>query len=356
MMFKKSLFIFSLFVLTLTLSACSINFGGSKPPPSDAGVYKSADSGEKWAQIKLVPSISGAPGSIANISVMDMEMDPQDNKAIYLGTERSGIYYTYDGGVRWAKLKGFPNGKVNSIVVDPDNKCIIYATFGKFIKKTTDCGRNWNDIFIEDGGAEITEVAVDFYNTNIIYAGTSKGRLYKSFDQGRKWSTPFNTISGNIVNILIDPNDSRIIYFATKKKGIFKSIDAGVSIINLKDNFKDFKGYNDYRDLIFNPSKQNSMFLLCKYGILKTEDGGESWSALPLLTSPNQADIQVIAVDPKNDKNIFYTTKTTFYKTTNSGSDWKPKKLFSTKTPTNFLIDPEDSNIIYMSFNFPQKK
>ncbi|MCK4744690.1 hypothetical protein KAS41_01365 [Candidatus Parcubacteria bacterium] len=355
-MFKKSLLVFSLSVLSLTLSACSINFGGSKAPPSDAGVYKSADAGEKWAQIKLVPSISGAPGSIANISAVDMAMDPQDNKAIYLGTERSGIYYTYDGGTRWSKLKGFPNGKVNSIAVDPNSKCVIYATLGRFIKKTTDCGRTWRDIFIEDGGAEITEIAIDSYNTNIIYVGTSKGKLYKSFDQGRKWSTPFNSISGNIAKILIDPIDTRIIYFATLKKGIFKSTDAGVNISDIKESLENFKGYNNYRNLIFNPSKQNSLFLLCKYGLLKTEDGGESWSAIPLLTAPNQADVRVIAVDPKNDKNIFYTTKTTFYKTTNSGSDWKPKKLFSTKTPTNFLIDPEDSNILYMSFNFPPPK
>lgn len=356
MMLKKFLFLFSLFVLSLTISACVINFGGSKPPPSDAGVYKSIDAGEKWAQIKLVPSISGAPGSIANVSVIDMVIDPQDNNAIYLGTERSGIYYTYDGGVRWNKIKNFPKGKVNSIAIDPDSKCIIYATFGKFVKKTTDCGRTWSDIFIEDSGTNITVVVIDSYNTNIIYVTTSKGKLYKSFDQGKKWSTPFNNISGNVVKILIDPNDTRMMYFATKTKGIFKSIDAGINFTSLNENFKKFKGYNNYRDLLFNPSKQDSLFLVSKYGLLKTEDGGESWFAIPLLTAPGKADIRVMAVDPKNDKNIFYTTKTTFYKTTNNGSDWKPKKLFSSKIPTDFFIDSKDSNIMYMSFNFPPPK
>lgn len=357
MMFKKSLLAFLLLALSLTLSACGINFGGSKKQPaSDAGVYKSIDAGEKWSQIKLVPSITGAPGSIGKVSVLTMVMDPQDNKAIYLGTERQGIYYTYDSGARWSKIKNFPSGRVHSIAVDPDSKCIIYATFGKFVKKTTDCGRTWRDIFIEDGGAAITAVAIDYYNTDIIYIGTSKGRLYKSFDQGKEWSTPFNTISGNIAKILIDQSDTRIIYFATRKKGILKSTDGGVKITNLSKSFKSFKGYNNYRDLFFNPSKQNSLFLVSSYGLLKTEDGGESWSSIPLLTAPGKADIRVMAVDPKNDKNIFYTTKTTFYKTTNNGSDWKPKKLFSSKTPTNFFTDPKDSNILYMSFNFPPPK
>ena len=47
------------------------------------------------------------------------------------------------------------------------------------IKKTTDCGRTWDTVFIDNDPIEITAIAVDHYNTNIIYAATSVGIIHK---------------------------------------------------------------------------------------------------------------------------------------------------------------------------------
>ncbi|MBT4277204.1 hypothetical protein HOD96_00445 [Candidatus Falkowbacteria bacterium] len=355
---KKIIIFLLLAPLVLTGQACQLGFGGKKQEiKPDAGVFKTADAGVSWKQIAAVPSISGSPGSIGRVSVGTVEVDPQDNKAIYLGTDRNGIYYTYDGGVRWNKMSSFPKGKVYSIKIDSTSKCIIYATHKNSVRKTTDCGRNWSVLFVADNAKTvISALAIDFYNTNIVYAATSGGVIYKSFDSGATWSTPFNKISANIVKFLMDPYDSRIIYAATKKKGIFKTTDAGINWVSLAENLKQFKGYNDYRGLFFNPSKQNSLILVSKYGLLKTEDGGEIWSSVPLLTSPGAADIRAATVDPKDDQILYYSTRTTFYKTINNGSDWETKKLFSTKLPTFMIHDPEKSGVIYMTFNYPASK
>ncbi|NCF75099.1 MAG: hypothetical protein GWO87_01250, partial [Xanthomonadaceae bacterium] len=280
-----------------------------------------------------------------------------DNQAIYLGTERSGIYFTYDGGIRWNKIKSFPDGKVYSIKVDPKNKCVIYATFKNSIKKTIDCGRTWKTVFVDNNTKlSITTLSIDPNNTNIIYAGTSKGVIHKSFDRGNTWSTPFYKIGDFIMKFLIDKHNSNIIYLATKKKGIFKTDNAGVDWSDINSSLKKFKGYNDYRDMFFNVSKKDSLILVCKYGLLKTEDGGISWTSLPLLTSPGKADIKVALFDSKNDSIVYYATKTTFYKTINNGSDWTTMKMFSSKTPTCMISDPENSSIIYIGFNCPTSK
>lgn len=354
---KKNLVLTLLFILLVTTGQ-SCQFGiqtdKNKDVIPDAGVWKTTDGGATWLQVKNIPTASGKPGSIGAVNVLTMEVDPQDNNAIYLGTMANGIFFTYDGGATWQQRNSFSTGKVYSVKVSPDSKCIIYATLNNTVQKTTDCGRTWNTMFIDnDAGTEIKALAIDHYNSNVIYAGTSKGILHKSFDYGATWSTPFNKISGNIVKFLVDPKDSRIIYMPTVGNGIYKSINAGVDWLSLNENLKEFKGHNEYRSLIFNPAKENSLFLASKYGLLKTEDGGTVWTPIPVLTDPGRADIRVVNVNPKDDRIIYYTTRNIFYKTVNGGSDWETKKLFTTKAPNEFNIDMTNPNIMYMGLAYP---
>ncbi len=352
--------IFSLIILSLSLiflGGCSFGFGSNKGNLPDAGVYKSVDYGKHWRQIAAVPTISGHPASIGRVGVLCMTLDPEDHNTIYLGTERNGIYYTYDGGQEWQHFDSFPKGKVYDIKVDPSSKCILYATYKNLVKKSTDCGRSWQTIFVEDNPQiEMTALAIDNYNTNILYAGTSHGVVYKSFDAGHSWSTPFKKVDSYIKKILVNPLDTRIIYVATRSNGLFKTTDAGKTWKDLNKNLSKYPGYNQYIDLFFNPSRKNSLFLISRYGLLKTEDGGLTWEPIPLLTAPGRADIRAGAVDPKNDNYLYYATKTTFYRTVNGGKDWVATKLFSTKPPTAMLVDPQQTNVIYTSFSYPIKK
>ena len=125
-------------------------------------------------------------------------------------------------------------------------------------------------------------------------------------------------------------------------------------MINLSEYLKGYPGNANYKNLFFNPSKDNSLILVSSYGILKTEDGGLTWVAIPLLTEPGKADIRAVAVDPLDDRIIYYVTRNIFYRTINNGSDWETKKMFSTKLPsTNFIVNPENRNVMYLGFTYP---
>ncbi len=353
----KNKVIFFLLLLPLILTGQSCKIGSSDKVLPDSGVYKSVDGGTRWKQIVSVPTISGKPQKIGTISVNTVEMDPQDNNAIYLGTKNNGIYYTHSGGASWMSMKSYKAGLVNSIEVDPDIKCIVYASFKNTVVKTSDCGRTWRTIFVENNEKIIVKsIAVDSYNNKIIYIGTSNGTIHKSFDGGGTWSTSISRVPGDIVKFLMDPNDTRIIYVATMKAGLFKTVDSGVNWKNLNESLKGFAGYNNYKSLLFNPSKKNSLFLASSYGILKTEDGGLTWRSIPLLTAHGKADIKSIAVDPRDDNNIFYTTRNIMYRTFNNGKDWETRKMFSTKNATNMIFDPNNSLVLYMTFEYPQEK
>jgi photosystem II stability/assembly factor-like uncharacterized protein len=354
----KKIFLLSLlFVLIVTTGqSCQMGFNSKKKKEvlADAGVYKSVDSGLTWKHIPSVPTVSGRPGSIGTANIIVMEVDPQDNNTIYLGTATKGIFFTYDAGSTWQQRPSFKSGKVSAIEVDPSSKCIIYSSLKNTILKTTDCGRTWDTVFIDnDTGAEIIALAVDHYGTNIVYAGTSKGVVHKSFDSGKTWSTPFSKIKGKMVKFMIDPKDSRIIYVPTVSSGIYKSLNSGEDWDNLNDYLKEFKSYKAYKQLIFSPSKDNSLILASNYGLLKTDDGGFTWNPIKLLTEPGKAVINSVAVNPFDDKVVYYNTKNIFYKTINSGGNWETKKMFSTKSATHFIINPETPNIMYMGFAYP---
>lgn len=346
-----------LFVLLVTTGqSCQIGFNSKKRQEvlPDAGMYKSTDSGLTWAHIPNVPTVSGKPSTIGTANIITIEVDPQDNETMYLGTGSKGIFLTYDGGKTWQQRPSFKSGKVHAIEVDPTSKCIIYSSLKNTVRKSTDCGRTWDTVFIDnDTSTEIVALAVDHYSANIVYAGTSKGVIHKSFDSGRTWNTPFSKIKGKIVKFMLDLKDSRKIYLPTTSSGIYVSIDSGENWDNLNDYLKQFKGYTGYKQLIFNPSKPNSLILASKYGLLKTEDGGFSWESINLLTEAGKADINAVAVHPNDDKIIYYATKNIFYKTVNGGNDWETKKMFSTKATTHFIINSEAPSIMYMGFSYP---
>ncbi len=75
-----------------------------------------------------------------------MAVHPLNPDIVYIGTLRSGLYKTTDGGRSWMmKNKGLIGSDVRSLVIDRDDPQAIYAGLGEGagICKSTDGGDNW---------------------------------------------------------------------------------------------------------------------------------------------------------------------------------------------------------------------
>ncbi|MFA6254514.1 MAG: hypothetical protein WC675_00585 [Patescibacteria group bacterium] len=350
----KKILVLLLLSLVLT-SGCVVKFGGTSKTPVVAGVFKSFDKGTTWVQKSLFIH-SGGTGSITGLNVVSLNFDPQDNKAIYLASASNGLLYSYDAGDSWFKAKGIPDGKIESVAIDPKNKCVIYTTFAVAIRKSVDCSRSWQEIYVDTRADKtVTALAIDPDDNLIIYAGNSAGDILKSIDGGGNWQVS-NRFGNPITKILIDPNDSRVIYVATKSKGIFKTITAGADWFDINEGLKQYSGSLEYKNLIFDLSQPDSLLLVAKYGLIKTTDGGATWEAIKLITPPASTDIFSVAINPQDNQEIYYATASTFYKTTDGGQNWITKRLPSAAVATYLLIDPLDSNIIYLGMSNLNKK
>ncbi|MBI3290852.1 hypothetical protein HYZ76_01060 [Candidatus Falkowbacteria bacterium] len=345
---KRSLF---LIILTAFLISGCISFGNSQPP-GVAGVFKSFDYGATWTP-KNTFLYSGGVGNIAGVNVIDVIFDPSDPKAIYLTTESAGLFYSYDSGDSFMKANPVGDGRIESVAVDPKNKCVIYATYANTILKTVDCGRSWAETYIDTRADKlITALGVDHFDNLVVYAGNNGGDILKSVDGGRNWQV-IERLNNQIKKILIDQNDSRKIYVATLNRGIFKTISAGADWFEINEDLRKYSGALEFRDLVFDTTLPDSLFLVAKYGLIKTLDGGNTWQALTLITPPATTDIHGVAISPFNNKEIYYSTASTFYKTTDGGENWITTRLPSAAIGTALTVDPINPNVIYMGMANP---
>ncbi|MDD5032383.1 MAG: YCF48-related protein, partial [Patescibacteria group bacterium] len=155
--------------------------------------------------------------------------------------------------------------------------------------------------------------------------------------------------------IAISPADSRLIFVATARKGIFRSTDNGANWVSLEEKLKDFKDALSFKDLVVAQADNGLIFLATNYGMLKSADNGENWEKIELITPEKKATINSVAVSPKNSKEIYYVTNTTFYRSLDGGINWATKKLPTTRAGWKLLINPDKTDIIYLGARSVEK-
>jgi hypothetical protein len=361
---KKIALIFSLAILPLTLSACSISTNSQKTTTgSDTSVFLSINSGDSWREVVNMAS-PGQAQNIRGLNVNVMTFDPQDSLAVYLASFDRGLYYTYnvvnDG---WIKVKGLPEATVNDVKVDPKNKCIIYAAVANRLYRSNDCSRTWGQVYFDNNtGINISSVVVDHYNSNNIYIGTSRGEIIKSIDGGNSWRT-IKRLEEGVSKLIISPLESRLVFVATVKNNIYSftsdsatnpanpaDIERNFAIDNWNDLntvLKDFNLGTSFKDFVV-CSADGKMFIATNQTILRSPDNGITWEQIKLIQPDKETSVNALAVNPKNSNELYYVTNTTFFSSVDGGTTWTTKKLPTTRSGRELIIDFNDPKNIYL--------
>jgi photosystem II stability/assembly factor-like uncharacterized protein len=340
-------FIPAILGLALLGQGCFIQINGNSA--NDGGVWRSVDRGEKWAQANGVLSVGGAK-NMNNANIISLTSDPSAPQTIYAATSQNGMLFSVDGGQSWSQPKDVSSALVGAVAVDYKNKCVVYAVSGNVAVKTDDCTRTWSKIYDESrGGVSLTSIIVDHFNPRNVYLATSKGDVLKSTDAGTSWATSTAKPWGSgIVKLVMDPFDSRVVFAGTKSEGVWKTTDAGASWVDMSKGLEQFDGAKDLYDLVPDRAKSGSYVLVCRYGLVRSDDGGTNWKKVPLVTNPGQARIYSFAMNPANGQEMYYSTATVFYKSMNGGVNWTTKRLPTSRIGTALLVSGSDPKIIYL--------
>lgn len=338
----------------LTLTGCiTINTGGKGTAAKNlGGVFKTVNKGETWTNASAIMTASGKASNFNSLNVASLSMDPNDNKALYYGSIDNGLLYTYDAGVSWTLDRALGQGTIESVAIDPKNKCNIYVTRVNKILKSIDCNRTWSQIYQDnDQAASMNRVAVDPLNSSIIYAVISRGDLIKSDDGGNAWQTVYR-FEDRIAKLIINNKNSREMFVMTYKKGIYRTYDGGQNwarMVEVDNALKDNEMKYEVRDfLVIDNDGGRIIFLATYYGLLKSIDNGLTWKKLDLLAPEDRATINALAVNFSNTEEIYYTTNTTFYKSLDGGTSWKTIPLPTSRAGWRLLIDQKNPSVIYL--------
>lgn len=346
--------------VALTGASC---FTKSQTTTGPMGVFRSVDGGEKWVQVSAYPTSQGVK-SIEGVKAYRIFEDPSDTNAFYLGTRSQGLYYTLNNGDSWQSVS-FLNGKfIYALVVDPNDKCTIYASDGPNIYKTIDCTRTWEIVFTEQRTNEGLR-ALDIYSSageKVLYGAELNGDILVSRDEGRSWEV-IKRFKTQLSDLIVDRKaTSSRVYVVTAQSGLYRTDDGGTNWIDLREGFKKFSDSKKVYRVVLNPTKSDSLFWASKYGILRSDDAGLTWTDLKLLTPPGQVSIYSLAINPTNDREIFYTgtilgegnvpVKTTYYKSVDGGQTWVTKKLPTNTIPMALKIHAAKDNTTIMLMGF----
>ena len=147
-----------------------------------AGVFKSTDRGNNWAQIN---------NGLNSLETNVLAVDPNDSDVLYLGTDDDGIYKSINGGENWKKLIPTASFGVGDIIVDPQDSNNVYmgtvdyfrlsesrGVLGDFgVYKSTDGGTTWEEF--NSGLNHLGVFSLELSEENrILYAGTRAGGVY----------------------------------------------------------------------------------------------------------------------------------------------------------------------------------
>ncbi len=318
----------------LFFSGCSLK------GKSDGGTFRSLDGGASFEQKSQI----GESGSLASSSILDLEIDPNNSQILYVGTQSLGILRSVDGSDNWVRdISNFTN--VDDIVINPNDSEELYITavvggIGK-IMKTTDGGAAWQEVFTQrTSGARMLSLAMDRNNSRILYAGDTLGGIYKSDDAGATWKTLLWADSG-VNKIEIDSVITSKVYFVTVSSGALRTDDAG-------GNFIEIETSGTVYNLVVHPTRENVVFISDKNGLQRSEDGGDTLTQINTLVEPEKLGSRGLAINPKNDKEIYFASGRAFYKTTNGGQTWKPVQFSTSRTIEIIKVKPDDTNTIYI--------
>jgi len=363
MLQKSFKLILALIGLVFITSACTISTTSTNTQSIDSSLFVTGDRGDTWRSMTAVPSTTGRAGSISDLSVNVMTMDPEDSQAIYLASYDSGLFYTYNVTEGWSEVKTLPKATINDIKVDPKNKCILYAALTNRVYRSSDCTRTWTQIYFDNNvGVAVNTIAVDQYNPSNIYIGTSRGEIIKSIDSGSSWRT-IQRLEEGINRLIISPLDSRLIFVATAKNNIFSfnsnsatnpansaDLEANFVVENWMDLNELLRDYNlgvSFKDIVVN-AKDGKMFIATEKVILRSSDNGYTWENIKLIQPEKDAIINAIAINPQDSNVIYYVTNTTFFRSSDAGTTWTTKKLPTKRSGRVLLIDFKNPNVIYL--------
>jgi photosystem II stability/assembly factor-like uncharacterized protein len=170
-------------------------------------------------------------------------------------------------------------------------------------------------------------------------------------------------VGGRIVDVAVDPTKPNTWYVAAASGGVWKTTNAGItwsSVFEGQGSFSIGCVAIDPKNplVVWVGSGENNSQRSVSYGdgVYKSIDGGKTWQNVGLKKSEH---IGKILIDPRDSNTVYVAAQGPLwaaggdrglYKTTDGGKTWKPVLTISENTGVSDIVfDPRNPDVIYAS-------
>lgn len=186
-------------------------------------------------------------------------------------------------------------------------------------------------------------------NSSIFWAGAPAGGLWKTTNGGSNWTPLTDQLASiGVSAIAVDPTNTNTIYIATGDKdagatqsvGVLKTTNGGASWSSTALSFTTNQ-YKRIQHLVINPVTPSVLLAATSDGLYRTANGGASWT----LTLSGTTVFDVV-FKPGDPNTVYAATGASIYRSTNGGQSWTAMYTIPNSTRIALAVTPANAAVV----------
>ncbi len=214
----------------------------------------------------------------------------------------------------WTQARSYPHADI------PADRYFKAFEAAKRLPTLDNPNDAWRSIGPNNFSGRMISIALNPLNPSTVYAGAASGGLWRSRTGGlggdwQRITTGFPVLGVNA--IVIHPTDSNTIYIGTGETYRYLGSTGGIVIRTTRGSYG--------------------------MGILKTTNGGATWTRSLDWSYNQQRGVQAIRLNPQNRNTILAATSEGVYRSTDAGATWT--NTLGILMATDIVINPTDTTL-----------